>query len=167
MTKKRSHNVFLLHSKIEIKETMLLCSKARLRSQKSAPSSHNKDKTDMIPKEPMTSRYQQIFFGHCYSCNNFGHMARECKLRKNAPLKVQKQRKGWKKIEVVKQKDQRFLKYKGKFFGYCHCCHKFGHKVVDCRIKGKDQSTISKRQRRSVSKVPHGKMRRKSDYKDS
>ena len=72
-------------------------------------------------------------------------MARECKLRNNAFVKVHKQRKGWKKMEVVKQKDQRFLKYKGKFFEYCHCCHKFGHKFVDCRIKGKDQSTKSKR----------------------
>ena len=121
----------------------------------------------MIPKNIMTRRYQQIFFGHCYSCNNFGHMARECKLRNNDSVKIQKQRKGWKKMEFMKQKDQIFLKYKVNFFGYCHCCHKFGHKVVDCRIKGKDQSTKSKRQRISVIRLPHGKMWRiNSDYKD-
>ena len=60
----------------------------------------------------------------------------ECKLRKSVSVEAQKQ---WKKMKVVKQEDHRFLKHKGKFYGYCHCCHKFGHKAVDCRIKGKDQ----------------------------
>ena len=99
-------------------------------------------------------------------------MARECKLispiENNAIVEVQKQRKGWKKKEVVKQKDQRFPKYKRTFYGYCHCCHKFGHKVVDCIIKRKDQGSKRQRNRISVSKVLHGKMwRRKLDYKDS
>ena len=49
-------------------------------SKKYAPSSHNKDRTNMMPRNPMTSRYKQIFIGHCYYCNNFGHMDRECKL---------------------------------------------------------------------------------------
>ena len=73
-----------------------------------------------------------------------------------------------------KQKDQRFSKYKKAFFGYCHCHHKFGHKVVDCKTKGKDQSlrrkqdTNTSNDRIPVNMVPHGNMwRRKSDYKDS
>ena len=77
-------------------------------------------------------------------------------------------------MEFVKQKDQRFLKYKGKFFGYCHCCHKFGHKAVDFTTKGKDQSLRRKQDtntlndRRPIRRVPHGNMwRRNSDYKDS
>ena len=60
-----------------------------------------------------------------------------------------------------------------EFFGYCHCCHKFGHKAADCRTKRKDQSLRSKQDtntsedRRPVSRVPHGNMwRRKLDYKD-
>ena len=32
----------------------------------------------------MTSRHQQLFLGNCYTCNNFGHIARNCKL--NAPM---------------------------------------------------------------------------------
>ena len=28
---------------------------------------------------------------------------------------------------------------KEKFHGYCHCCHKFGHKVADCRVRGENQ----------------------------
>ena len=48
-------------------------------SQKCAPSAHNKDRTNMMPRRPMKIKYKHIFFDHCYSCNNFGHMARECK----------------------------------------------------------------------------------------
>ena len=28
-----------------------------------------------MPRRPVTSRYQHIFFGHCYLYNNFGHKA--------------------------------------------------------------------------------------------
>ena len=141
-------------------------------SHKSSPSSHNKDRTNMMPRRPMTSRYKKIFINHCYPCNNFGHMARECKLishtEKKDTVEVQKQRKGWKKKEFVKQKGQRLPKYKGKLYGYFHCCHKFGHKVVDCRIERKYQGLKRQRNRISVSMVPHGKMwRRKLDYKYS
>ena len=69
----------------------------------------------------------------CYKFNNFGHMTRECKLRKNVSVQAHKQ---WKKMEVGKQKDQRFLK--GKFYGYWYCCHKFGHKAADGRNKGEE-----------------------------
>ena len=141
-------------------------------SHKCAPSSHNKDRTNMMPRRPITSRYKHIFISHCYSCNNFGHMARECKMispiEKKATIEVKKQRKGWKKKEVMKQKDRRFPKYKRTFYGYCHYCHKFGHKVLDCRIKRKDQGLKRQRNRRSVSRVPHGKIQRKKlDHKDS
>ena len=27
----------------------------------------------------MTNRYQQIFLGNCYSCNNFGHKDLKCR----------------------------------------------------------------------------------------
>ena len=93
-------------------------------------------------------------------------MARECKLRKNSSIKVQEKRKGWKRMEAVKQKGQGFLKYEGSFYGYCHYCHKFGHKVVDCRTKRKYLSKESKKQTRSVNRVPHGNIwKRKEDSK--
>ena len=78
-------------------------------------------------------------------------------------------------MEVVKQEDQIFLKPKGKFFyGYHHCFHKFGHKDVDCRTKGKDQSLRRKHDTNTedgkgqVSRIPHGKIwRKKSDSENS
>ena len=93
-------------------------------------------------------------------------MAREYNLRKNSSIKVQEQRKEWKRMEVVNQKGQIFLKYEGIFYTYCHYCHKFDHKDVDCRTKRKYLSRESKKQTRSVSRVPHGKLwRRKEDSK--
>ena len=75
-------------------------------------------------------------------------MAREGKMispiEKKANIEVQKQRKGWKKKEVVKKKYQRFPKYKRTFYGYCHCCHKFCHNVVDCKIKRKGLKRFEK-----------------------
>ena len=67
-----------------------------------------------------------------------------------------------------KQKDQIFSKYKKEFFGYCHCCHKFGHKALDCRTKGKNQSFRRKQDtdiedvKGQVSRIPHGKIWRKN-----
>lgn len=29
----------------------------------------------MMPTRPLLKRYQKIFLGHCYSCNNFAHKA--------------------------------------------------------------------------------------------
>ena len=31
-----------------------------------------------IPRQKFTSKYQHIFHGYCYSCENFGHKAAEC-----------------------------------------------------------------------------------------
>ena len=73
-------------------------------------------------------------------------------------------------MEFLKQEDQRFLKNKGKLYGYYHCCHKFGHKVVDCRTRGKDQSlrrnqdTNTEDDKGQVRRIPHGKTWRKNLY---
>ena len=66
----------------------------------------------------------------------------------------------------MNRKSQIFLKYEGSFYGYCHYCHKFGHKAINCRTKIKDLSRETKKQTRLVSRIPHGNMwRRKEDSK--
>ena len=77
-------------------------------------------------------------------------------------------------MEDVKQEDQRFLKHKGKFYGYCHFCHKFGRKDVDYKTKGKDQILRRKKDtnmeydKGQISRTPHGNMwKKKSNYEDS
>ena len=65
-------------------------------------------------------------------------------------------------MEVRKQEDQRYIKHKGKFYGYCHCCHKFGHKDADYGTKEKDQSLRRKQDtnmeddKGQVRRIPHG-----------
>ena len=34
------------------------------KNKKYSPPSHDKDKTNVMTRRPMTSRYQKIFFGH-------------------------------------------------------------------------------------------------------
>ena len=64
------------------------------------------------------------------------------------------------KIAITSKKINDSLNIKTELFGYYHCCHKFGHKDVDCRTRGKDQSlrrkqdTNTSNDRRPVSKVP-------------
>ena len=51
--------------------------------KKYGPSSYDKNRTNEVSKIPMTNRYQHIFLGHRYTCNNFGYKALNCKsLRK-------------------------------------------------------------------------------------
>ena len=78
-------------------------------------------------------------------------MAIECKLRKSVSVEAQKQ---WKKMEVVKQEDQIFLKHKGKFYGYCHCCqcNNFGHMDREFELK-KSVSVESQKQWKKMEVV--------------
>ena len=41
------------------------------------PNSQYKQRNNMVPKRP--NRNMQIFLGHCYSCNNFGHKYLNCR----------------------------------------------------------------------------------------
>ena len=67
-------------------------------NKKYAPSFYDKNKTNEVCKRPMTNRYQQIFSGHCYSCNNFVHKALKCRAygkvheyKKDAPINQSKE----------------------------------------------------------------------------
>ena len=46
-------------------------------SKKAGLISQDKNRNNITPKRP--NRYLQIFLGHCYSCNNFGHKALNCR----------------------------------------------------------------------------------------
>ena len=48
-------------------------------SKRYVPSFHDRYRTNEVSKRPMTNRYQNIFLGHCYSCNSFGHKAMKCR----------------------------------------------------------------------------------------
>ena len=59
----------------------------------------------------------QRFDIECYKCNNFGHLARNCKMKCEAPVEVWRQ---WEKMAVRKQRDQITHMGKQNFHGYCH-----------------------------------------------
>ena len=67
--------------------------KSPIKSEESKKFVSPLQRTNMMPRRPMSSRYQQIFLGHCYSCNNFGHRALDCK----AYGKVQDYKKNFRK----------------------------------------------------------------------
>jgi hypothetical protein len=48
--------------------------------KKNSDSSHkNEFKRVVPPRRPFTNRYQNIFLGCCFYCNNFGHKDINCK----------------------------------------------------------------------------------------
>ena len=50
------------------------------RSKKPYLNSQDKNRNNIAPKRP--NRYLQIFSGHYFSCNNFGHKALNCKIER-------------------------------------------------------------------------------------
>ena len=50
------------------------------RTEREAPVSHNYDIRKQTPsRRPPMPRYQNLFFGLCYTCNNYGHKAINCR----------------------------------------------------------------------------------------
>jgi hypothetical protein len=93
-------------------------------------------------RRPPTPRYQNIFLGLCYSCNNFGHKAINCRA-------YAKGRNTWNKSSYENPKNH----YEGNYprkpheafdinynnfgaLGYeieCYKCNNFGHIAINCR----------------------------------
>ena len=55
-------------------------------------------------------------------------------------------------MEVRKQRDQGPPVDNEKFHGYCHYCHKFGHKVTNYRVRGENQ----RMKRKQDTNTEHG-----------
>ena len=82
-----------------------------------------------MPNRPMTYRYQQIFFGHCYSCNNFGHKALNCKsyekfreYKKNSPSDKPKGR-NHNRFKLIQRYDLE-----------CYKFNNHGNMATDCKL---------------------------------
>ena len=84
--------------------------------------SHDRDKSNVMTRRPMTSRYQQIFFGHCYSCNNFGHKALNCR----AYGKLQDYKKNI-CSNKPKARNHNFFAPIQRYDMECYKCNKHGH----------------------------------------
>ena len=77
----------------------------------------------------MTSRYQRIYFGHCYSCNNFGRKALNCKAygkfcdyKKNTSSNKPKVR------------NHNLFAPLQRYDIECYKCNNHGHIARDCKL---------------------------------
>ena len=93
---------------------------------KFAPPLH---KINMIPRRPMSSRYQQIFLGHCYYCKYFGHKSLNCKANgkllsyeKNAPS------------NNTKERNLNSLLPLQRYDIECYKCNNHGNGAIECKL---------------------------------
>jgi hypothetical protein len=82
-----------------------------------------------------TPRYQTIFFGLCYACNNFGHKVVNCRAnnRNNNNFESHTQR-GYSRrpSETQRRSYNRFESLRTEV--ECYKCNNFGHVAKDCRM---------------------------------
>ena len=89
--------------------------------------SQDENRNNIAPKRP--NRYLQIFLGYCYSCNNFGHKALNCRTKrkeseyKKMPSSIKT--KGNKNIFLLLQ----------QYDIECYKCNNHGHMARDCKLK--------------------------------
>jgi hypothetical protein len=83
-----------------------------------------------------TLRYQTIFLGLCYSCNNFGHKAINCR----AYAKNRSNYEGYSRMNNYLRKPHEAYNINYNSFGSlnneveCYKCNNFGHMAKDCRL---------------------------------
>ena len=71
-------------------------------------------------RQSPSSRYQSILFGYCYSCTNFGHMAKDCR--------------AYHKDKYNESKFSRIHAPLLKNKMDCFKCHNIGHVACDCNL---------------------------------
>jgi hypothetical protein len=99
----------------------------------SLPSKENEYIRNTTTRRTPPKRYQYLFLGYCFSCNNFGHKALHCRAygkynHKNV------QRYGYKNKNNNNQENKKYnslspLKNQNV---ECHKCNNHGHKSSDC-----------------------------------
>jgi hypothetical protein len=91
-------------------------------------------------RRSLTPRYQNFFFGHCYTCKLFGHKAINCRI--NERNKYARNMNGVKKRYgnnrgFVNRSYNSFYSLMDKNI-VCYKCNYLGHKARDCRYMNED-----------------------------
>ena len=87
----------------------------------------------------MTSRYQQTFFGRCYSCNNFGHKALNCKAY--GKLCGYNKKASSNKPKLRNHKSFTPLQ---KYDKECYKCNNHGHIARECKLITPTEKFVAK-----------------------
>jgi hypothetical protein len=111
----------------------------RVRFQNQQPTDRIQEEEGFIRAPPFrrssTPRYQTIFFGLCYACNNFGHKVVNCRAnnRNNNNFESHTQR-GYSRrpSETQRRSYNRFESLSTEV--ECYKCNNFGHVAKDCRM---------------------------------
>ena len=105
------------------------------RSKKVDLISQDKNRNNLSPKRQ--NRYLQIFLGHFFACNNFGHKALNCRIeRKVYELKKKSssnESKGNKNLFTLLQ----------KYDIECYKCNNHGHMARDCKLKTHTRNIVA------------------------
>ena len=85
----------------------------------------------------MTSIHQQLFLRNCYTCNNFGHMARNCKLMVPIEKGITPQTSFYNKSGTRINPQGRSYNYFAPLQSYnieCYKCGNLGHIAKNCKL---------------------------------
>ena len=85
--------------------------------QEDGPTPQEGFRKETTSRRNQTFKYEKCFNGYCFSCNQFGHKALDCK--------------HYPRRSVERNQTPRYEK---NFNGYCFSCNQFGHKALNCRI---------------------------------
>ena len=94
--------------------------------------SQNKSMINNVP-----SRHQQLFLGNCYACNNFGHIARNCKLMVPIRKEITSQSLVYKKKVIRSNPKGRNYNSFAPLQSYsieCYNCGNQGHIARKCKL---------------------------------
>ena len=105
-----------------------------------------------MPRIPMSSRYQQMFFVHFYSCNNFGHKSLNCR----AYGKFHDYKKNTSSNEPKLRNHNSFAPLQ-RYNIECYKCNNHGHIAKDCKLmtptkKAAAKESQDKKQRKEWKK---------------
>jgi hypothetical protein len=135
--------------------------------QQKPDSSHKNNKNEfrrvVPPRRPFTNRYQNLFLGYCFSCNNFGHKEIDCRAYARSDHVRDRNRGSYKtsKDDYVSNKTRSSHGFANKNYNSfsplldynieCYKCNNYGHIAHYCRSnivgppkQNKEEDVLSK-----------------------
>jgi hypothetical protein len=126
----------------------------RFRFQNQQKIDRHQEEEGFIRERPFirssTTRYQTIFFGLCYACNNFGHKVVNCRAnnRNNNYFESHTQR-GYSRRPSERQR-RSYNRFESLSIEVeCYKCNNFGHMAKNCRMGVPPKETSTESQTRT------------------